>query len=211
MYRKPNGDLGFNIWTFANNAVPSMMKDSSLDPGHISLPQKDLVFLHQTIRPPGDAHSPYAFDDQTFYASQIIWHKTVSKDVYKKLKKTGVLDSEGVVHTQNIGGNLTHDLAKIPAYRQKQLIDLLFWWEEECQRFRKLFEERAELERLVREGGGEGYGEMLERVVRKIKTRPSERDERVERDEDELMVRFVAGRQAEGREERGDEAPPAYS
>ncbi|KAK4625602.1 uncharacterized protein CLAFUR5_06155 [Fulvia fulva] len=63
MYRNPNGGYGFSFSAFANNSIPSMMKDSTTDPGHISTPQKNFVFLHQTAGPPGQDHSPYGFDD----------------------------------------------------------------------------------------------------------------------------------------------------
>lgn len=132
----------------------------------------------------------------------------MSKVVFKKLQKINVLGHDGTVHTENIGPNLTHHLAKVPAYRQKQMIDLLFWWEEDCQRLRKLYDEKVELMGLVQQGGNEMYGQMLERVAKKMKTRPSERDEKTERNEDGVMLRFISGMQ--GPEGRSSEAPPAY-
>lgn len=67
--------------------------------------------------------------------------------------------------------------------RQKQVIDLVFWWDEEGRRLGKLMGEKEELIGL--RDGVEGQERermqmLLDRVQKKIGTRPSQRDEVLE-------------------------------
>ena len=208
MYRKPDGSYGASFGHFINNFIPSMMGASG-DPGHVSMPQKDMFFSHHI-----NQSDPCALCPTSLWASAIIDHKTVSGDIFKKLQKIGVVSQQGIVDTTKIDAKFTHHLAKIPAYQQKQVIDLLFWWEEECGRFRKLQGEEAELTALIRDYANDRdvYSRMLNRVRNKKKTVPSQRNEAVERDEDEEMVRFRSGmisRTTTSHTFEGD--PPPYS
>ncbi|KAK4506387.1 hypothetical protein PRZ48_000117 [Zasmidium cellare] len=163
---------------------------SPSDPGPLSPSQKDTFYTYQLSLPTG----PYGFDKESLWASTIIQHKHLSSNVFHTLQHIGVLDKErgNVVDTSKIGPKFTHQLAEIPARQQKRVVDLLFWWEEECQRLRKLHDEQTELEGLLRTEQGEErrivLGKLLERVKGKVRARPSERVERVERDEDELVL-----------------------
>lgn len=68
------------------------------------------------------------------------------------------------MNTMNIGRKFMHQLAVLDQRRQKQLINLLFWWEEECHRLRKLNDEEAHLSATIkgiekRQHEGEGDAE----------------------------------------------------
>lgn len=203
---RPNTTHSFLLNPFNPKATPA-------DPGHLSLTQQDLFFSYQQ----SSTNGPYGLDNESIWASGLVDHKTVSKNVLHSLQKAGVVvkDNGNVIDTGKIGPRFTHQLAEIPARQQKQIVDLLFWWEEECQRLRKLVDEKAEIEGILKnEVEGERKAMMkalLERVEKKLRAKPSERDDKLERDEDELMVRFREGMGASTGGAGSGEAPPQYS
>ena len=211
MYHKANGTKGFSFSRFINNATPSMMFDSAKDPGHISMLQKDMFYSHQL-----QLSYPYGLSPTSLQASGILDTEGISSKTYKKLQQSGVVfETDGTVDTNKIDKNFTHNLAAISVVRQKQIVDLLFWWEEECMRLRKLYGEREELEDLVTGASGQSlemYRQLLERVKGKIAAKPTERIEELEKDQDECIVRYRAGGSAPLQNQQGsDEVLPAYS
>lgn len=113
-----------------------------------------------------------------------------------------------------IGPKFIHQVAVLDQRRQKQLVNLLFWWEEECQRLRKLRGEESDLCASIKEierGPVEGEVDTLpnddqerrqlldhlrferEKVRMRIRQRPSERRADVEAGTDDLS-RHVHGR-----------------
>jgi len=85
------------------------------------------------------------------------------------------------VNTAGIGKGFANQLAVISVHAQRKLVGLLFFWEEECTRWKLLDEEEREILRAVEE---EGHGNSdlnvaLEAVEMKKKMLPSRRAEAV--------------------------------
>ena len=135
--------------------------------------------------------NPYGLVPTSLQASQILDTEHISSKAHKKLVKAGVLSAtDNTIDTSKIDANFTHELSFVPAYRQKQIVDLLFWWEEECHRLRRLQAERTELQSLVDSSDGADkalYKQLLDRVENKISAKPSQRIEAMEKDEDALI------------------------
>ncbi|RMZ86339.1 hypothetical protein DV736_g6436, partial [Chaetothyriales sp. CBS 134916] len=176
MDRKRNGSLGFSFTRFANTAVPNFFADTS--PSTVSALaglRKDMCYAHQFSSP-----NPFALDERSFYIA-------------------GVVDNES-----KIGKAFGHQMACINVMQQRELINMLFWWEEETQRLKKLIAEEKELDGMIDaaedESGnadGDGTRENLdqlkfarERIRMKKRQRPSQRRADVEADKDDLMDAF---------------------
>jgi len=128
----------------------------------------------------------------------------VSRRVFKKLKDAGVLRGDGTVDTLNVNGKkFPHQVAIISVPRQRELVNLLFWWEEECQRLRKLVSEEKELSESIdgvlqqrNFGDDDSDNQHLsarlkferEKVRMRIRQRPSERRDDVESGVDVLYA-----------------------
>ncbi|KIW30977.1 uncharacterized protein PV07_02662 [Cladophialophora immunda] len=205
MYRKRNGSLGFSFTRFAHAAVPNFFADETpsrtLD---LTGYRRDMCYMHQIA-----SADPYTLDERSFYVAGVVDSEGVSKRVYAKLKKNEILREDGLVDTHKIGPRFPHQLALLNIYRQKELVGMLFWWEEECQRLRKLGAEEKDLDALIAESdtkltqtdedGAERQAvkETLdqlkfarERVRMKRRQRPSQRDPDVEADKDDIMMAF---------------------
>jgi hypothetical protein len=201
MYRKRNGSLGFSFTRFANAAVPNFFADDSVArTADLGPHRRDICYSHQIT-----SHDPYAFDERTFYVAGITDSEGMSKKVFKALRKHEILREDNTVDTYKIGPRFPHQLAVINIVRQRELINMLFWWEEECQRLKKLIEEEAELTKMIDESEKDvaeneddiTKKEMLdqlkfarERVRMKKRQRPSQRRPDVENDSDDLMSAF---------------------
>ena len=163
MYRKPDGTMGVSFTRFINKAFPSMMFDSTKDPGEISMLQKDMFYSHQS-----SLSSPYGLSPRSIHASGIVDTESISSKVYKKLQQCNVVSkTDGTVHTDKIDKNFTHHLAIISAVLQKQIVVLLFWWEEECMRLRKLYGEQDELKALTAGASRQSF-EMYHRLLERV-------------------------------------------
>ncbi|KAK5198315.1 hypothetical protein LTR92_002560 [Exophiala xenobiotica] len=155
MYRKRNGSLGFSFTRFAHAAVPNFFADESpVRTAELTAWRRDMCYMHQIAS--GDG--AYALDERSFYVAGVVDSEGVSKKVYKALRKNGILreeegrrDGGAVVDTHGIGVRFPHQLAMLNIVAQKDLVGMLFWWEEECQRLRKLDDEERELDGLVGE------------------------------------------------------------
>jgi hypothetical protein len=205
MYRKRNGSLGFSFTRFANAAVPNLWADPtparSID---LTGYRRDMCYMHQIASP-----SPYALDERSFYVAGIVDSESVSRKVHAKLKKNDILREDGSVDTFKIGPRFPHQLALLNMNRQKDLVGMLFWWEEECMRLRKLDAEEKDLDTLISDAelkiteAGEDSTERQdlkqtvdqlkfarERVRMKRRQRPSQRDPEVEADQDDILNAF---------------------
>ncbi|KIW84876.1 hypothetical protein Z517_00264 [Fonsecaea pedrosoi CBS 271.37] len=205
MYRKRNGSLGFSFTRFAHAAVPNFFADETPTRiGDLTGYRRDMCYMHQIA-----SANPYVLDERSFYVAGVVDSESVSKKVYAKLKKNEILMEDGLVDTHRIGPKFPHQLALLNIYRQKELVGMLFWWEEECQRLRKLDGEEKELDGLISESevkltttdedGAERQAvkqtlDQLkfarERVRMKRRQRPSQRDPDVEADKDDIMMAF---------------------
>ncbi|ETI19642.1 hypothetical protein G647_08654 [Cladophialophora carrionii CBS 160.54] len=211
MYRKRNGSLGFSFTRFANAAVPNFFADPTPS-YHVDLTgyRRDMCYMHQIA-----SADPYSLDERSFYVAGVVDSESVSKRVHAKLKKHEILREDGSVDTFKIGPRFPHQLALLNLNRQKDLVGMLFWWEEECQRLRKLQAEEKELDSLIEEAEGKvaamatgteddsperssadlkGTVDQLkfarERVRMKRRQRPSQRDPDVEADKDDILGAF---------------------
>jgi hypothetical protein len=152
MYRAENGDKKFSFTRLLSNSIPNIAgapHDTSLSPKEI-----DLTFLHQLSLP-----DPLVLSPQAFLHAGITSSPKTAAAVHKALLKDGVLE-EGKkgVHTERIGRRFAHELAVVTSHAQKKIVNLLFWWEEEGQRWNKIIGELEELRGLVKEeseSGGE--------------------------------------------------------
>jgi hypothetical protein len=175
MYRKDNGSLGFSFTKFVNAAVPNLFADESPSyAASLVTRRRDMCYVHQMaaaaaaaasgpVVDGGSASAPaspspspvaavYALDQRSFYVAGVVDSERLSKKVHKALTKHQILrESDGTVDTHQIGPKFPHQLAMLDVGRQKNLVGLLFWWEEECQRLRKLDAEETELNVLVAE------------------------------------------------------------
>ncbi|KAF2729542.1 hypothetical protein EJ04DRAFT_65979 [Polyplosphaeria fusca] len=184
MYRNAAGDRKFSFSRFINNAVPNL----ALAPQRYDFEpaEQDALFEYQLGEP-----DPLKLCDMAFLCGHITQNKSTSKDIYKALVKNGVLDAnETSVRTANIGKNFTHQLRMITAHAQKKLINLLFFWEEEIQRWKVLIGEQDEL-RIVIEaersiGGNVGnYEKRLKEIEGLLRLKPTMRGKEA-RDADTL-------------------------
>lgn len=186
-----------------------------------------MCYAHQIA-----SSNPYALDERSFYVAGVTDNEGMSKKVYKALRKHNIMREDGTLDTYKIGPSFAHQLACINMVRQRELVNMLFWWEEEDKRLRKLMDEEKELTSMIKEsekqvdedGEVEGRREMLdqlkfarERVRMKRRQRPSQRRADVENDADDLMEVFhgrsksapqIHADPAQQQEDRGQ--PPEY-
>lgn len=204
MYRKRNGSLGFSFTRFAHAAVPNFFADESrIRTADLNQYRRDMCYMHQIA-----SQDPYALDQHSFYVAGIVDSESVSKRVHKALKKYEILREDGTVDTLKVGPRFTHQLALLNIPRQRELISMLFWWEEECQRLRKLDAEENDLDALIAgseeklakvpEDGDTHEPKLVldqfkfarERVRMKKRQRPSQRQPDVEADRDDIVMAF---------------------
>ncbi|KIV82290.1 hypothetical protein PV11_04411 [Exophiala sideris] len=205
MYRKRNGSIGFSFTRFAHAAVPNFFADETkIRTDTLSQYRRDMCYMHQIA-----STNPYALDEHAFYVAGVVDSESVSRRAYKSLKKCDILSQEdGTVNTYKIGPKFIHQLAVLNTYRQRELVNMLFWWEEECQRLRKLDAEEKELGALIAEDeeklaklpqDGHTHEEKIaldelkfarERVRMKKRQRPSQRQPDVEADRDDIVMAY---------------------
>ncbi|RMD40178.1 hypothetical protein DV735_g4964, partial [Chaetothyriales sp. CBS 134920] len=153
MFRKRNGSRSFSFTRLANTIVPNFFEDTSpTTTSSLAGLRKDMCYAHQLSSP-----NPFALDERSFYVAGVADNEAVSKKIYKALKRHGVLRADdyddgggkGEVDTRKIGQGFIHQLASINVMRQRELINMLFWWEEETQRLKKLVAEEKELDVMI--------------------------------------------------------------
>ena len=91
-----------------------------------------------------------------------------ARSVFHTCTKVGVIDAAtGQPDTTKIDKSLVSKIAIIPVPKQRELVNMLFWWEEELTRWRLLDEEEAEIVRSIgaRDNGAQdGEAELQERL-----------------------------------------------
>jgi hypothetical protein len=108
--------------------------------------------------------------------------KQYAHSVFRTLTKIGVIDaSTGRPDTTKIDKSFVSKIAIISVPKQRELVDMLFFWEEELTRWRLLDEEEVEVERAISargKGSPEDEAELQERlreIEAKRRVRPSQR------------------------------------
>ena len=215
MFRKRNGSTGFSFNRLMTNAFPNFATDGAGVWTEVSPQRRDILYAHQT-----NAATPEALDENAFYVVGVCDGERQSQRVHSALLKNGCLTiPDGMVDTYKIGPKFLHQLAFLSQTVQKNLINVLFWWEEETHRLRKLNEEEKELTTMITEANAqledtrdnEALDQLKfarERVRMKKRQRPSERDPAIETDTDATVAEaFNTRRKSDA---RPDELPPTY-
>lgn len=87
-----------------------------------------------------------------------------ARSVFHTCTKVGVIDAAtGQPHTTKIDKSLVSKIGVISVPKQRELVNMLFWWEEELTRWRLLDEEEAEIVRSIN-GAQDGKAELQERL-----------------------------------------------
>ncbi|KZM21239.1 uncharacterized protein EKO05_0011537 [Ascochyta rabiei] len=172
MYKTKTGQKKFSFTRFMSNAVPSIAGASQdID---LSGCEPDLAFMYQLSEP-----DPLLLSPGVFAHAGITSAPKISAAVYKALLKNGVLEQNSpTVHTERITKNFANQVSGITSHAQKKLINFLFFWEEEGQRWKKLVGELEELRAVIieeRESGGNvgTYEKRLAEVEGEKRLRPS--------------------------------------
>ena len=216
MFRKRNGSIGFSFTSFVQNAVPSMGMSPAAPKYWCADLGQDMLYMHQmAAKHPG---APFALDERSLFVGGICEAEGTAAKVFNKLRKAGVLDDEGCVHTNMIDGKqFLHQVPILSQPRSRDLINLLFWWEEECQRLRKLLDEEKmlgkeikRLEKIIATTEADNTGsddeqddqqqrQLLdnlkferEKIRMRIRQRPSQRRHDVEAGTDRLLAEAQA-------------------
>ena len=217
MYRKPDGTRSFSFSRLVSNTIPNFATDGAGVWIEVSPQHRDMLYAHQIATP-----TPEALDELAFYVVSVCDRERQSQRIHSALLKNGCLTTpDGLVDTSMIGSKFIHQLAFIPQMAQKNLINVLFLWEEETQRLNKLNEEDKELTGLIEQiekdrGAEDGAGaENLdqlkfarERVRMKMRQRPSQRDAAIEADSDATVAEAFHTRRESSA--RPGEMPPTY-
>ncbi|KAF2117320.1 hypothetical protein BDV96DRAFT_644745 [Lophiotrema nucula] len=143
MFRDTSGNKKFSFTRFINNAVPNLA--GTPQQYDLTPTEQDALFEYQLAEP-----DPLKLCDQAFFAGGITQSKTISLQIHKALLKNGVLsETEAIVNTRMISKNLANEVAMVSVHAQKRLINLLFFWEEEIQRWKVLIGEQQELKTVI--------------------------------------------------------------
>ncbi|MCJ1357667.1 MAG: hypothetical protein MMC33_007663 [Icmadophila ericetorum] len=173
MYRKPSGKLSFSFNRMITNAVVSMAYDSARDIDLTPL-QQDTLFVYQLCQ-----REPKRLTEEAFFRTGIVGKSSsalqphnqpsevppsltppstdrasLSKQIHHALCKASILSphaSDPNVYTARITKNFSHQMPFIDVHRQRKLVSMLFFWEEELTRWRLLDQEEAEIEMVLKE------------------------------------------------------------
>jgi hypothetical protein len=133
-------------------------------------------------------------------------HEKYSARIHKELTKAGIIDHSHPlgIDTSKITSKIVSQLSFVSVKAQRKTVGMLFFWEEECIRWRLLEQEKTEIEEAMKQGGVEAHvkGELemkLQQVKMRMGMRPSHR-------KDEQS----GGTTMSGAEGQGDVAPPEY-
>jgi hypothetical protein len=182
MYRTENGEKKFSFTRFMGNAAPVLA--GAPQDTELSIHEQDLVFTHQLGAP-----DPLILDPQAFLHAGITSTPKTSASIHKALVKNGVLSADSAaVNTRAITSKFAHELSNITSHAQKKLVNFLFFWEEEMQRWKVLIGELEELRVVIQaekesEGNTGTYEKRLAEVEGAMQLRPSMRGEGVKGDE----------------------------
>ena len=168
-----------------NNAVPNFARD---DPNDVDLTptQADNLLRYQLARP-----QPRYLSETSFFVAGIVGSESLSKKVYKALVKGKIiipepearssagasLEVQMTVNTAGVTKNFVSQLSVISVHAQRKLVGMLFFWEEECTRWKLLNAEEKEILSALERGENPDLAVALEAVEMKKKLLPSQRGE----------------------------------
>ena len=90
-----------------------------------------------------------------------------ANSVFKSCQKAHVITAEGLPDTSHIDSSLVSKIAIISVPKTRELVNMLFFWEEEVTRLRLLDDEIREIEGVIRERGEGASGiEELEMALK---------------------------------------------
>lgn len=162
---------------------PSFARDNPTNVD-VTNTQADSLFRYQLTKP-----FPRYLDELSFFVGGLVNQKSVSKKMYKTLVKHNLIaavpeagTADDVTCPTVYTNNITKEFAKhfyfLSVHAQRRLVGLMFFWEEECMRWRILAEEEREiLLAMDQEGENSDLGVALAAVEMKKKMMPSIRAE----------------------------------
>lgn len=175
----------FSFGRLINNAVPNFAKD---DPNDVDLTpqQADQLLAFQLASP-----YPRYLGERSFFIAGVVGADSISKKVHTALVKNKMVlpvpeasSSSGqqletlTVNTGAITDAFASQLAVISVHAQRKVVGMLFFWEEECMRWKLLDEEEKEiLAAQEANGGNDDLAVALASVRMKMKLLPSQRGE----------------------------------
>jgi hypothetical protein len=147
--------------------------------------QKPQLLTYQLATP-----YPRYLNENAFFIAGIVGAESLSKKVHKALLKNKIIlpipdssssSGQGETLTVNTGGvtkEFASQLAVISVHAQRKLVGLLFFWEEECMRWKLLDQEEREILSALEANKGNADLECaLEAVRMKMRLLPSKRGE----------------------------------
>lgn len=173
----------FSFMRLINNAVPNFARD---DPNDVDLSpeQADNLLKYQL-----DLPHPRYLSEKAFYVAGIVGAESLSESVYKTLVKNKIIlpvpedasssasDVQMTVNTAGVTNKFANQLASISVHAQRKLVGMLFFWEEECTRWKLLDAEEKEILSAMEAGENNDLKVALEAVQMKKKLLPSQRGE----------------------------------
>src|SRR5271170_6214101 len=144
MFRKHNGSLGFSFGRLMTNTIPNFATDGAGVVIEVSPQRRDMLYMHQVA-----TATPECLNETSFYVAGVCDQERQSQKIHSALVENGVLLPDGKIDTNRITPQFVHQLAFISTAAQKNLINVLFLWEEELQRLQKLNDEEEELTTLI--------------------------------------------------------------
>jgi hypothetical protein len=205
----------FSFSRMITNAFPNFANDSPNDVD-LSPPQADNLLAYQLSLP-----APRHLDAKSFFVAGITGSESLSRKVHKALVKAHIIlpvpatpatgDAQMTVNTAGIGRGFTSQLAVISVHAQRKLVGLLFFWEEECTRWKLLDEEEREILSVLRSTEVGGVD-----AVEGVETGENDLDLRVALAQVEMRKRMLPSRRREGTANVGNgvgmgEELPSYS
>ncbi|KAE9379139.1 hypothetical protein N431DRAFT_434147 [Stipitochalara longipes BDJ] len=176
----------FSFSRLVSNMIPNFANDSKNDVD-LSPQQADQLLAYQLA-----SKYPRCLSENAFFIAGITGSESVSKKVNKALVKHGIIlpvpevsSSSGqagtetmTVNTAGISKRFASQMAIISVHAQRKLVGLLFFWEEECMRWKLLDQEEREIIDALKVNERNADLECaLEAVRMKMKMLPSKRGE----------------------------------
>ena len=143
---------------------------------------KDDVFrlhLYSSDNPKGDFTR---IDQQTLFTARIVATNSQARKLLQACHKLKIIESEtGRPNTENINRDMCKAMPMLSFWKQRELVMLLFFWEEEITRWRLLSLEESEItEQLFEQDLSEGYRDELRHSLMVVQAKkrllPSLRD-----------------------------------
>jgi hypothetical protein len=166
----------FSFMRLVNNAFPNFARD---DPNDVDLSptQADNLVRYQLLQ-----SDPTRLTEESVRIAGLTTSPQISKKIYKALEKNGIISRSAdrpPVSTAGITRDFAHQLACISVHAQRKVVGLLFFWEEECTRWRMLDVEEEEIRKAVdsRSGNREDLDLARQAIDMKRRMLPSARED----------------------------------